>query len=49
MPHFELETLYGTTHRLNVVLAPFDLCFSKSLCFYVITLCVRIFSYFIYL
>jgi hypothetical protein len=49
MTLFEFQTLYGTIHRSNVVLAPFDLCFSKSLSFCVITLRVCIYSHFIYL
>jgi hypothetical protein len=49
MPHFEFQTLYGTIHRSNAVLASFDLCFSKSISFCVITLCVCIYSHFIYL
>jgi hypothetical protein len=49
LPHFEFQTRYGTIHRSNAVLAPFDPCFSKSLSFCVLTLCVCIYSHFIYL
>jgi hypothetical protein len=47
MLHFQFQTLYGTIHRSNVVLVPFDIRLSKSLKFHGITLCVCIYSHFI--
>jgi hypothetical protein len=47
VPHFKFQTPYGTIHRSNTVLVPFDPCFSKSLSFCVLTLCVYIYSHFI--
>jgi hypothetical protein len=45
MPRFEFQT--DIIHRSNAVLAAFDLCFSKTLSFCVITPCVHIYSHFI--